>query len=123
MTLYLGARDTPSMKAGEWDCYPGFSPNGYGKKIASSTCPTGAWGNNGVYSGTATCAGSSAGSSSSMGAIIGGAVGGVVLLGAVAVGVVVYLKKKSDLSKPAEPTFTSTVTDNNPGGANAADAI
>jgi hypothetical protein len=55
-----------------------------------------------------------------MGAIIGGAVGGVVLLGAVAVGVVVYLKKKSDLSKAAEPTFSSTVTE---GGANAADGI
>ena len=50
---------------------------------------------------------------SSMGAIIGGVVGGVVLLGAVAVGVVVYLKKKSNLSKPAT---TVTVTHNNPGG-------
>ena len=38
---------------------------------------------------------------SSMGAIIGGSVGGVVLLGAVAVGVVMYLKKKRIPSKSA----------------------
>lgn len=50
---------------------------------------------------------------SATGAIIGGSVGGVVLLAAVAAGVVLYLRKKSNLSKPATSV---TVTHNNPGG-------
>jgi len=53
--LFLAATTTQDLDAGDWGCYPGYSPNGYSKQVANSACPTGVWGDNGVYSGSASC--------------------------------------------------------------------